>query len=236
MQKVALVTGGTGGIGQAIVKQLVEDDYFVLFTYNSDEISKEYIESNFKNTKGYKFSALSDISRYNEFVSQFDQIDLLVNNLGITNDKLIAKMDEDDFMKVIDINLNSCFKMSKVVIKKMSKQKSGNIINISSVIGITGNIGQANYAASKAGMIAFSKSLAKEYARKNVRVNTVAPGFIKTNMTDKLDDKIIDNIISNIPLKRMGEGSDVANLVSFLASDQASFITGQTIVVDGGMI
>ncbi len=236
MQKLAIVTGGTGGIGQAIVKQLVEDNYQVIFTYNNDEVSKAYLENTYNNTKGYKFSATSDLKAYTAFVAQFEQIDLLVNNLGVTNDQLIAKMNEQDFMQVLDINLNSCFKMSKVVAKKMSKQKRGNIINMSSVIGITGNIGQANYAASKAGMIAFSKSLAKEYARKNIRVNVVAPGFIKTNMTDKLNDKLVDDIISNIPLQRMGDVSDVSNLVSFLASDKASFITGQTIVVDGGMI
>ncbi len=236
MSKVAIVTGGTGGIGQAIVGQLVADGYTVHFTYGSDVESKDKLETMYEGVKGHQFDARNDLDQFQEFVSQFDRIDLLVNNLGITNDKLIARMSEEDFMKVLDINLNSAFKMSKTVVKLMSKQKSGKIINMSSVIGITGNLGQANYAASKAGLIAFSKSLAYEYARKGITVNVIAPGFIKTPMTDKLGEKVVNDIVDRIPMKRMGEPEDVANVVSFLASEKADFITGQTIVVDGGMI
>ncbi len=236
MSKVALVTGGTGGIGQAIIKQLVEDGFTVHFTFGRDVESKDKLESEFPGVVGHQFDARNDLEAFTSFVAEFERIDVLVNNLGITNDKLIAQMSEEDFMNVLDVNLNSTFKMSKVVVKKMSKQKYGKIINMSSVIGITGNIGQSNYAASKAGLIAFSKSLAYEYARKNVTVNVVAPGFIKTPMTDSLGEKVINEILSKIPLKRLGEPKDVANVVSFLASEKADFVTGQTLVVDGGMI
>ncbi len=236
MSKYALVTGGTGGIGEAIIERLVKDGYKVNFTFGSDVDKAKAIESKYTNVTGYQFGAKNDLASFESFIEQFDQIDLLVNNLGITNDKLLARMNEEDFNNVIDINLNSAFKMCKVVLKKMSKQKSGNIINMSSVIGITGNIGQANYAASKGALISFSKSIAYEYARKGINVNVVAPGFIKTKMTDKLNEKVVEDIISKVPLKRMGQPSDVANVVSFLASEDASYITGQTIVVDGGMI
>ena len=171
-----------------------------------------------------------------EAIAKFGKIDILVNNAGITKDTLIAMMKEDAFDKVIDVNLKGTFNVTKNVVPYMMKKRSGNIINISSVVGIVGNAGQSNYAASKAGIIGFTKSLAKELAPRNIRVNAVAPGFIDTDMTSVLSDKVKENINLQIPLKRMGKAQEVANVVSFLANDESSYITGQVINVDGGMV
>ena len=238
MEKVAIVTGSSRGIGAGIAKKLANDGYNVVINYVSNENAANEV---FKDCPGgmiYK-ADVSDFSQCEAMVEavilKYGQIDLLVNNSGITKDTLMLKMTNEDFCDVIDKNLVSAFNMTKCVTKIMFKKRSGRIINISSVVGINGNAGQANYAASKAGLIGFTKSIAKEYGARNITCNAVAPGFIKTDMTNVLPEKYIDDIIKNTSLKRLGETEDIANLVSFLASDNASFITGQVISVDGGL-
>ncbi len=242
MAKTAIVTGALKGLGKQIALELSKDGYDIVINYRTENDSlNEMIEEIGISSKAYAFKA--DISKFDEAKALIDfameqtgRIDLLVNNAGITNDKLIVRMSEDDFNKVIDINLKGTFNCIRHANKVMMKQKFGRIINISSVIGLIGNIGQANYAASKAGVIGLTKSAAKEMAPFGVTVNAIAPGFIKSDMTDKLTDELKDNIISAIPMRKIGEPKDVANLVKFLAKDESSYITGQVINVDGGMV
>ncbi len=242
MAKTAIVTGATRGLGRQIALELAEEGFEIVINYRTENDSLGHMVDEInKITKAYTFKA--DISDFDEAkalidfaVSKTGKIDLLVNNAGITNDKLIVRMSEEDFTKVIDINLKGTFNCIRHTSKVMMKQKSGRIVNISSVIGLIGNVGQANYAASKAGVIGLTKSSAKEMAPYSVTVNAIAPGFIKSDMTDKLTDEIKENIKSVIPMKRIGESKDVANLVKFLAKDESGYITGQVINVDGGMV
>ena len=243
-KKTALVTGAARGIGREIASKLAKEGYDVAINYRNmtDELNelKSEIESKF----GVKCQLVQgDVSSFEdaekmvkETVENLGKIDVLVNNAGITRDGLLMRMSKEDFEKVIDINLVGTFNVTRNVIPLMIKQKSGRVINISSVVGVAGNAGQTNYSASKAGIIGFTKSLAREVASRNILVNAVAPGFIATDMTSILTDAQKENINAQIPLKRMGTAEDVANVVKFLASDEASYITGQVIHVDGGMI
>ncbi|KEI01952.1 3-oxoacyl-[acyl-carrier-protein] reductase [Clostridium botulinum] len=240
--KNAIVTGSSRGIGKAIAIKLAELGANVVLNYRSDinsvnEVVKE-IES-----KGVKAVAIQgDISKFedakkivDEAIEKLGSIDILVNNAGITKDTLLMRMKEEEFDKVVEVNLKGVFNCTKHVVPIMMKQRSGKIINISSVVGLSGNAGQSNYAAAKAGIIGFTKSVAKEIASRGITVNAVAPGFIATDMTDVLSDKVKENIKNNIPLKRVGDSKDIANTVAFLSSNMASYITGQVISVDGGM-
>ena len=243
MSKVAFITGATRGIGKQIALTLAENGYDICLNYRkeNDELvntKKEIEESNVKclAVQG-DVSSFDDCKRMvDEIVAEFGKIDVLVNNAGITKDTLIMRMSKEDFESVIDVNLTGTFNVTKNVVPFMMKARSGKIINISSVVGVAGNAGQTNYAASKAGIIGFTKSLAKEIGSRNIQVNAVAPGFIETQMTEVLSDSVKEEISKNIPLKRMGTTTDVANLVKFLASDDSSYITGQVINVDGGMV
>lgn len=241
--KVALVTGGTRGIGRKIAEKFAENGYNLVLNYVSSNVDLEVIKEAFKKYKNSVLILKADVSKYEECenlvkeaINKFGKVDVLVNNAGITKDGLIAMMKEENFSKVIDVNLKGTFNMCRNLVPYMMKNKSGNIVNISSVVGIVGNAGQSNYAASKAGVIGFSKALAKELAGRNIRVNAVAPGFIDTDMTSILSDKVKENIYSQIPLKRMGKTKEVANVVYFLSSEESSYITGQVINVDGGMV
>ena len=236
--KNIIVTGASGGIGNSIVKKLVEAGANILASGTRVEKLEE-LKNEFKNIKILKFD-ISQKEKIEEFIESATKdlggsLDGIVNNAGITQDNLAIRMSSDEWQKVIDINLTSTFLMSKFAIKKMLKNKSGKIINITSVVGHTGNLGQANYTASKAGIIAMSKSLAIEYAKKNININCISPGFIKTAMTDKIDDKFKEVIISKIPSARLGEPEDIANAVLFLSSDQSNYINGETLHVNGGM-
>jgi len=236
--KNIIVTGASGGIGSAIIKRLNEAGANVLASGTRIE-KLEQLKSNFKNIKILKFD-ISQTDKIEEFIENATNqlggsLDGIVNNAGVTQDNLAIRMNLDEWQKVININLTSTFLMSKFAIKKMLKNKSGKIINITSVVGHTGNLGQANYTASKAGIVAMSKSLAIEYAKKNININCISPGFIKTAMTDKIDDKFKEVIIQKIPSGRLGEPDDIANAVLFLSSDQSSYINGETIHVNGGM-
>lgn len=241
--KVALVTGGTRGIGRKIAEKFAENGYNLVLNYVSSNVDLEVIKEAFKKYNNSVLILKADVSKYEECenlvkeaINKFGKVDVLVNNAGITKDGLIAMMKEENFSKVIDVNLKGTFNMCRNLVPYMMKNKSGNIVNISSVVGIVGNAGQSNYAASKAGIIGFSKALAKELAGRNIRVNAVAPGFIDTDMTSILSDKVKKNIYSQIPLKRMGKAKEVANVVYFLSSEESSYITGQVINVDGGMV
>ena len=241
--KNILLTGGSRGIGKSIVQVLIKNGANVGFTYSSSEdaankISKELSSDSIK-CIAYK----SDASQLDEceklvefFLNDFETIDVLINNAGITKDNLLMRMNEQDFDKVIEINLKSVFNMTKATQRVFLKNRNGSIINMSSVVGVKGNAGQSNYAASKAGIIGFSKSIALELGSRNIRCNVIAPGFIRTEMTDNLSESIIDGWTQNIPLKRPGESNDVANLCLFLASDLSNYITGQVINVDGGLL
>ena len=236
--KNIIITGASGGIGNAIVKMFYDNGANILASGTKLEKLEE-LKSKFKNIKTLKFD-ISQNDKIEEFIEQATnelggKLNCIVNNAGITQDNLAIRMSLDEWKKVIDINLTSTFLLSKFAIKKMLKNKSGKIINITSVVGHTGNLGQANYTASKAGLVAMSKSLAIEYAKKNININCVSPGFIKTAMTDKIDDKFKEVIVSKIPSARLGEPEDIANAVIFLASDQSSYINGETIHVNGGM-
>ena len=236
--KNIIVTGASGGIGNSIVKKLNDSGANILASGTKVE-KLEDLKSKFKNIKTLKFD-ISQIDEIEEFLEQASNelggnVDCIVNNAGITKDNLAIRMNFDEWKKVIDVNLSSTFLLSKFAIKKMLKNKSGKIINITSVVGHTGNLGQSNYTASKAGVIAMSKSLAIEYAKKNINVNCISPGFIKTAMTDKLDEKFKEVIVSKIPSARLGEPEDVANAVLFLASSQSDYINGETLHVNGGM-
>lgn len=243
MSKVALITGATRGIGKQIAITLAKCGYDIALNYRTenDDLKstvKEIEESGVKclAVKG-DVSNFEDCERFtNEIVQEFGKIDVLVNNAGITRDTLLMRMKKEDFESVIDTNLVGTFNVTKNVISHMLKARYGRIINISSVVGVSGNAGQTNYAASKAGIIGFTKSLAKEVASRNILVNAVAPGFIETGMTDVLKDEIKQDIEKNIPLKRIGTPQDVANVVKFLASEDSSYITGQVLHVDGGML
>ena len=236
--KKIIITGATGGIGNSIVKKLSESGAKILATGTRLEKLEE-LKSKFKNTDILKFD-ISKGDEIEEFIENATKqlgggLDCLINNAGITQDNLAIRMNIDEWKKVIDINLTSTFLLSKFAVKKMLKNKYGKIINITSVVGHTGNLGQANYTASKAGIVAMSKSLAIEYAKKNININCISPGFIKTEMTDKIEEKFKEAIISKIPSSRLGEPEDVANAVLFLASDQSNYINGETIHVNGGM-
>ena len=235
--KKIIITGATGGIGNELVKKFVSLKGEVLATGTNQE-KLEKLKKDFPSIETIKF----DISKHSEIESFIEQassklngLDILVNNAGITLDNLSLRMKSDEWQKVIEINLTSTFFTCKYALKKMLKNKFGRIVNISSIVGHTGNIGQANYTASKAGMIAMSKSLAIEYARKNITINCVSPGFIQTNMTDQINDEVKKSLMSRIPMNKLGNGEDVSNSVAFLASDAASYITGETIHVNGGM-
>ena len=243
MNKVAFITGATRGIGKQIAITFAKEGYDIAINYRTEneelENTKKEIEENNVKCLAVKgdVSSFEDCERcVNEIIKEFGKIDVLVNNAGITKDTLLMRMKKEDFESVIDVNLVGTFNVTKNVISYMMKARSGNIVNISSVVGISGNSGQTNYSASKAGIIGFTKSLAKEVASRNIRVNAVAPGFIETNMTDVLKDDIKEEISKNIPLKRMGTADDVANAVKFLVSEESSYITGQVIQVDGGML
>ncbi len=241
--KTAIITGASRGIGRGIAKVFAEQGANVAFTYSSsaeaaNELEKELNTLGIK-AKGYKSNAASfDESQKlaDEVLKEFGSIDILVNNAGITKDNLLLRISEEDFDTVIEVNLKSVFNMTKAVQRAMLKQRKGSIINMSSVVGVKGNAGQTNYAASKAGIIGFSKSVALELGSRNVRCNVIAPGFIETEMTGKLDEATVNTWRSAIPLKRGGTPEDVANVCVFLASDLSDYVTGQTIHVDGGML
>lgn len=241
--KCAVVTGATKGIGEAITKKLASLGANVVINYRSNLEEAEKLQEEIKDYGVKSIIVHGDISKdedadklINTAKETFGQVDILVNNAGITKDGLILRMKEEEFDKVIEINLKGTFNCSKYASKVMVKQRSGKIINISSVVGVSGNAGQVNYAASKAGIIGITKSLAKELGGRGINVNAVAPGFIKTSMTKSLNENVKENLINNIPLKRLGDPSNVADLVAFLASDESSYITGQVINVDGGMV
>jgi 3-oxoacyl-[acyl-carrier protein] reductase len=236
--KNIIVTGASGGIGNSIIKKLSETGANILASGTKIE-KLEDLKKTFRNIKILKFD-ISQSDKIEEFIENATNdlggsLDCIVNNAGITQDNLAIRMSLDEWQKVIDINLTSTFLISKFAIKKMLKNKSGKIINITSVVGHTGNLGQVNYTASKAGIVAMSKSLAIEYAKKNININCISPGFIKTAMTDKIDEKFKDIIISKIPSARLGDPDDIANAVLFLSSDKSSYINGETLHVNGGM-
>jgi len=236
--KNIIVTGASGGIGNAIIKKLSDAGANILASGTKIEKLEE-LKKNFEGIKILQFD-ISQSDKIEEFIENATnelggRLDVIVNNAGITQDNLAIRMSLDEWQKVININLTSTFLMSKFAIKKMLKNKSGKIVNITSVVGHTGNLGQANYTASKAGIVAMSKSLAIEYAKKNININCISPGFIKTAMTDKIDDKFKEVIVSKIPSARLGEPDDIANAVLFLSSDQSNYVNGETLHVNGGM-
>jgi 3-oxoacyl-[acyl-carrier protein] reductase len=237
-KKNIIVTGASGGIGNSIIKKLSEAGANILASGTRIEKLEE-LKKNFEGLKILKFD-ISQSDKIEEFIENATSelggsLDGIVNNAGITQDNLAIRMSLDEWQKVITINLTSTFLMSKFAIKKMLKNKSGKIVNITSVVGHTGNLGQANYTASKAGIVAMSKSLAIEYAKKNINVNCISPGFIQTAMTDKIDEKFKEIIISKIPSARLGQPEDIANAVLFLSSNQSDYINGETLHVNGGM-
>ena len=234
--KKILITGATGGIGNSLVEKFYNHQSKILATGTNEEKLENLKKKYNIDTKKFNLDNHDKIEEFVEEVSKkLGGIDVLINNAGITLDNLSIRLTEENWKKVLDINLTSTFLMCKFVIKKMLKNKCGKIINISSIVGHTGNLGQANYSASKAGVVAFSKSLAIEYARKNININCVSPGFIKTEMTDKINDEFKKNLLSKIPSGSLGTGEDVSNCVAFLASDMANYINGETIHVNGGM-
>ncbi len=241
--KVALITGGSRGIGASIVSRFAEAGAQVAFTYRSSKekaeaLAAEVAAANGVTVKAYQsdaasFEAAADLAK--AVIEDFGGIDVLVNNAGITRDNLILRMSEEHWDDVMDNNLKSVFNLTKQVVRPMMKKRAGSIINVSSIVGITGNAGQSNYAASKAGIIGFSKSIAKELGSRNVRCNVIAPGFIATDMTDELDEKTRDAYLANIPLRRFGEGTEVADACVFLASDMSSYVSGQVLSVCGAL-
>ena len=241
--KTAIITGATRGIGRGIAVEFANQGANVAFTYSSSVDAANALETELNaigiKAKGYQsnaaeFDTAQELAK--EILKEFGSIDILVNNAGITKDNLLMRISEDDFDKVIDVNLKSVFNMTKAVIRPMMKQRSGSIINMSSVVGLKGNAGQSNYAASKSGILGFSKSVALELGSRNIRSNVIAPGFIETEMTGKLDEATFQSWRDAIPLKRGGTPEDIANACVFLASDMSSYITGQTLSVDGGML
>ena len=241
--KVALITGGSRGIGRSICESFAENGCNVAFTYNNsheaaENLVKELNKYDVK-VKSYKSDASDhdkSVELIDNVISDFDRIDVLVNNAGITKDNLLMRMSPSDFKDVVNVNLGSVFNLTKSSIKVFLKQKGGSIINISSIVGIKGNAGQSNYAASKAGIIGFSKSIALELGSRNIRCNVIAPGFIETDMTDSLSEDVLEKWKESIPLKRSGKPNDVGNACVFLASDLSSYITGQVLQVDGGLL
>lgn len=243
VNKTAIITGATRGIGRGIAVEFANQGANVAFTYSSSVDAANALETELNSlgikAKGYQsnaaeFDTAQELAK--EILKEFGSIDILVNNAGITKDNLLMRISEDDFDEVIDVNLKSVFNMTKAVIRPMMKQRSGSIINMSSVVGLKGNAGQSNYAASKSGILGFSKSVALELGSRNIRSNVIAPGFIETEMTGKLDEATVQSWRDAIPLKRGGSPEDIANACVFLASDMSSYITGQTISVDGGML
>jgi len=235
--KKVIITGATGGIGYCLIKKFTELQAEILATgTNQQKLDK--LKDEFKNVKIKNFK-LNEHKNIEEFINschdELNGLDILINNAGITEDHLSIRLTEENWKKVIDINLTATFLMCKHTIKKMLKNKNGKIVNVTSIVGHTGNLGQANYAASKAGIIGFSKSLALEYAKKNININCVSPGFIKTEMTEKINEDFKKILISKIPAGILGTGEDVSNCVAFLASDLSNYITGETIHVNGGM-
>ena len=240
--KTALITGATRGIGRAIALKLANEGANIAFTYMSSADKAKALEKEIADIGQTAIGIRSDASSMQEaealvedVLAKFETIDIVVNNAGITKDNLILRLSEEQWDQVINTNLKSIFNITKLVSRPMMKQKQGSIINISSIVGLTGNPGQSNYAASKAGIVGFSKSVSKELSSRNIRVNVIAPGFIGTEMTDNLDEKVKAEFISKIPMKRYGSTEEVANVVLFLASNLSSYITGQTISVCGGM-
>ena len=240
--KTAIMTGATRGIGRGIAVMFAQQGANVAFTYSSSVDAANALENELKalgvNAKGYQsnaaiFDAAQELAA--DVLKEFGTIDILVNNAGITKDNLLMRISEADFDKVIEVNLKSVFNLTNAVIRPMMKQRNGSIINMSSVVGLKGNAGQANYAASKAGIVGFSKSVALELGSRNIRSNVIAPGFIETEMTGKLDEATVQGWRDAIPLKRGGTPDDIANACVFLASDMSAYITGQTLSVDGGM-
>jgi len=241
--KVVLITGASRGIGKSIAEECVKQGAKVAFTYLSSEEKAKSLENELSSLGGVAKGFKSDAGKFDEAQALVDQvletfgtIDVLVNNAGITRDTLLMRMTEEQWDEVINTNLKSAFNLTKAVQKPMLKARSGSIINMSSVVGVKGNAGQANYAASKAGLIGFTKSVAAELGSRNIRCNAIAPGFIETEMTDALDEKVVQEWRNSIPLKRGGSPEDVANLTVFLGSDMSAYITGQTIHVCGGML
>lgn len=241
IKKVALITGGSRGIGKEIAKKFATNGYNLVINYVSERTDLQALKEEFKGTE--VLFVKTDVTNYEscenmvkEAIGKFGKIDVLVNNAGITKDGLLMRMKEEDFDKVINVNLKGTFNMTKNVIPYMIKQRNGKIVSIASVVGVTGNAGQANYAASKAGIIGFTKTVARELASRNILANCIAPGFIKTDMTDVLSDTVKESIHSQIPLNKMGEAKEVANAVYFLASEENTYITGQVLNVDGGMV
>ena len=241
--KTAIITGATRGIGRGVAVEFAKQGANVAFTYSSSVDAANTLEKELNalgiKAKGYQsnaaeFETAQELAK--EVFKEFGTIDILVNNAGITKDNLLMRISEDDFDKVIEVNLKSVFNLTKAVIRPMMKQRSGSIINMSSVVGLKGNAGQSNYAASKSGILGFSKSVALELGSRNIRSNVIAPGFIETEMTEKLDEATVQNWRNSIPLKRGGTPLDIANACVFLASDMSSYITGQTLSVDGGML
>ncbi len=241
--KTVLITGASRGIGSGIARVFAQNGANVAFTYSSseapalalqDELSKLGVTVKAYKSDASSFEACEKLAT--EVVSDFESLDALINNAGITKDNLLMRMSEEDFDKVIEVNLKSVFNMTKAFQRVFLKQRNGSIINISSIVGVKGNAGQANYAASKAGMIGFTKSIALELGSRNIRANAIAPGFIETEMTDKLDEVVVEQWRAGIPLKRGGTPEDVANACLFFASDLSSYITGQVLLVDGGML
>ena len=235
--KKVIITGATGGIGHSLVHKFYQDGAIILAS-GTNEKKLNKLKNNYTNIETQKFK-LDEHQNIESFIDTAQKkiggLDILVNNAGITSDNLSIRLTEENWKKVLDINLTATFLMCKFAIKKMLKNKSGKIINITSIVGHTGNLGQANYSASKAGIVAFSKSLAIEYAKKNININCISPGFIKTAMTDKIDEEFKNILISKIPSGKLGSSEDVANCVAFLASDMANYINGETIHVNGGM-
>ncbi len=242
-KQVVLVTGGSRGIGKEVALKYAENGYNVVINYVSDRTDVGALEKEFKEKGAESVIVKADVTNTEQIdelvtkaIEKFGKIDVLVNNAGITKDTLLMRMKEEDFDSVIQVNLKGTFIVTKAVIPYMMKKKSGRIINLSSVVGVTGNAGQCNYSASKAGIIGFTKSLARELASRNIRANAVAPGFIATDMTAVLSDSVKENIDAQIPMKRMGTAKEVANVIYFLGSEESSYITGQVINIDGGMV
>lgn len=241
--KTAIVTGGSRGIGRAIALKLAEEGANIVVNYTSNSSMADETVEEIKKMGREALAIKADVSNSDdvknlvkEAEKNFSNIDILINNAGITRDTLLIRMKDEDWDKVMDVNLKGTFLCTKLVGKKMMKQRSGKIVNITSVVGIMGNAGQANYSASKAGVIGFTKSTAKELSSRGINVNAVAPGFIQTEMTDKLSEEVVENYTKNIPLGKLGKPEDVANVVAFLCSQEAAYLTGQVINVDGGMV
>lgn len=242
-RKVVFVTGGSRGIGKAIALKYAQNGYNVIINYVSDKTNVEELQKEFTKLNVECLIEKADVSKSEEVekivkkaIEKFNKIDVLVNNAGITRDGLLMRMKEEDFDKVIEINLKGTFLVTKSVIPYMLKKRDGKIINLASVVGVTGNAGQCNYSASKAGIIGFTKSIAKELASRNIRANAIAPGFIDTDMTSVLSDEVKDSINAQIPMKRMGTAQEIANVAYFLGCEESSYTTGQVINIDGGMV